>query len=336
MATQAQINNIVKAINSTIDIVLAIKIEDIVREKELGTTLSFKVEESTFIKIFELLKKIKDVNLSNASFTSLNEFKTHLDVLNSILDQINKFSATTNNAINIRNSYINSIGNSYDSLFNNSMPLLFVGLINSNDLSVERSKMNLLINELENQNKVRIDEGGKKLKELDDILANAKTAATKVGISVHTKVFKEESDFHEVEASNWLKYTVRVLIAIALVAVIMTIIGILWIDDTKIIQFAISKVIILSVLFYGLGITNRNYKAHKHNAVLNKHRQNALSTFETFSGAESADNQTKNAVLLEATHSIFSTHQTGYLKNEGDGDSPNKIIEIIKNVTANK
>ena len=104
-------------------------------------------------------------------------------------------------------------------------------------------------------------------------------------------------------------------------------------ENNEIVQFTITKVVVLTALFYGLSITNRNYKAHKHNAVMNKHRQNALSTFETFSSAASADDQTKNAVLLETTHSIFSNQQTGYLKSEGDSESNSKIIEIIKSVT---
>ena len=47
----------------------------------------------------------------------------------------------------------------------------------------------------------------------------------------------------------------------------------------------------------------------------------------------SADDQTKNAVLIETTHSIFANQQTGYLKSEGDSESNNKIIEIIKSAT---
>jgi len=106
--------------------------------------------------------------------------------------------------------------------------------------------------------------------------------------------------------------------------------------NAEIVQFSIAKIVVLSALFYGLSICNRNYKAHRHNSTLNKHRQNALSTFETFAKAAGADNQTKNAVLIEATHTIFSNQQTGYLSSEKDNDSSNKIVEIIKNVTTNK
>jgi hypothetical protein len=76
----------------------------------------------------------------------------------------------------------------------------------------------------------------------------------------------------------------------------------------------------------------KSYRAQKHNEVLNRHRQNALRTFETFS-TSTDDAQTKNAVLLEVTHAIFGNQNTGYNSNESsDSDNPNKIIEIFKSV----
>jgi hypothetical protein len=76
----------------------------------------------------------------------------------------------------------------------------------------------------------------------------------------------------------------------------------------------------------------KNFRANKHNEVLNKHKQNALSTFETFVKTAGEDKSIKNAILLETTHSIFSSQNTGYTSSEKDIES-NKIIEIIKNIT---
>ena len=70
--------------------------------------------------------------------------------------------------------------------------------------------------------------------------------------------------------------------------------------------------------------------------MVNKHRQNALTTFETFSNASGSDTQTKNAVLIEATHTIFSNQQTGYMTADKDQESSSKIIEIIKGTASVK
>jgi hypothetical protein len=75
----------------------------------------------------------------------------------------------------------------------------------------------------------------------------------------------------------------------------------------------------------------KNYRTHRHLVVVNQHRQSALRTFEAFIKAASGDDQTKNAVLLEATRCIFAPANTGYLGGEEENPS-NRIIEIFKTV----
>jgi hypothetical protein len=84
-----------------------------------------------------------------------------------------------------------------------------------------------------------------------------------------------------------------------------------------------------SGLFAGVVWMGRIYRAHRHNYVINKHRQNALSTFETFAKA-AADEQTKAAVLLQATQSIFSLQQSGYLSQESESAGYPQVLEIIR------
>jgi hypothetical protein len=280
-----------------------------------------------------LFKRVKEVNLREVPFSLLNALNGQLNQAITYFDQAKDFNPAVNNAVNTRSAIITNITTKYDNYYTHSIPVLNIGLLNSNDLSVERSKMNQLIAELETQKETSKLASEKKLKELNDILESAKSAATQVGVSKHSKVFQSESEFHETESKKWLKYTTWILIGIALSAIGMAFLGMLFKENAEIVQFTITKIVVLTALFYGLSITNRNYKAHKHNAIMNKHRQNALSTFETFSSAASADDQTKNAVLIETTHSIFSNQQTGYLKSEGDSDSNSKIIEIIKSAT---
>jgi len=69
---------------------------------------------------------------------------------------------------------------------------------------------------------------------------------------------------------------------------------------------------------------------HNHNFVVNKHRQNALSTFQAFSEATINDPDTKNAILLQATQCIFSPQPSGFINKENEQENSNKIIEIFK------
>lgn len=333
MATQEQFDIQLNQLNENLEKILSYSIEELTREEELGTQFSFKEIEENFVRIIDLFKRIKEVNLKEVPFNLLKAINAQITNASSFFDQVKTFDPTLNNSTNTRQGIVNHFLNAYDGYYTHSIPILSVGLLNNNDLSVERSKMNQLISELEAQKKESAEESEKKLSDLNDILESAKSAATQIGVSKHSTVFKTESEFHEDESKKWLTYTTYILIGIALAAIGLAFIGQLFKGNAEIVQFTITKIVVLTALFYGLSITNRNYKAHKHNAIMNKHRQNALSTFETFSGAAGTDDQTRNAVLLETTHSIFSNQATGYLKTEGDSDSNSKIIEIIKSVT---
>ena len=80
------------------------------------------------------------------------------------------------------------------------------------------------------------------------------------------------------------------------------------------VQMAIPKLFVFSVLLATVWC-GKTYRAYRHNAVVNRHRQNALATFQTFAKA-AVDQATKDAVLLQATQCIFSQQPTGYIQTE--------------------
>jgi hypothetical protein len=88
-------------------------------------------------------------------------------------------------------------------------------------------------------------------------------------------------------------------------------------DMASVLLIIFPRAITITVLLTGLIFSLRNYAAASHNRVVNKHRQTALSTFEVFV-LSTADEQTKNAVLLQATQAIFSPQPSGYLKSENE------------------
>lgn len=90
----------------------------------------------------------------------------------------------------------------------------------------------------------------------------------------------------------------------------------------------------MTLLAYGLGFSVRQHASSKHNETVNLHRQNALRTFETFVKA-TEDQETKDAVLLEATRSIFAAQPTGFLRTGRETESPSTIIEVIRRMGGN-
>ncbi|MBV1903702.1 MAG: hypothetical protein KUG58_08710, partial [Marinosulfonomonas sp.] len=97
--------------------------------------------------------------------------------------------------------------------------------------------------------------------------------------------------------------------------------------------FVASKVLIFAVLTYMLILSARNFLSHKHNAVVNKHRQNALMTFNALVKAGQGK-ETQDIVLSHASSCIFSPQDTGYTKHGGSNSAqmPN-VVDLIPKTT---
>jgi hypothetical protein len=134
---------------------------------------------------------------------------------------------------------------------------------------------------------------------------------------------------------SWLKRTINLAWALGVYAV-MTIFlhKISWIkpDDTySTVQLAISKVLIFGVLSYVLYLATRNYLAHKHNAVINRHRQNALMTFKTLVDA-AKDLPNKDVILTHASACMFAPQITGYSGGQpSEGPAAKSVVELLTN-----
>jgi hypothetical protein len=85
------------------------------------------------------------------------------------------------------------------------------------------------------------------------------------------------------------------------------------------------------LMLSGTAWCGKIYKALMHQSAIHKLRALDLQTFQAFSHA-AADDQTKDAVLLQSTRSIFADAGTGFVDTHSSQDSDLKILEIIKSV----
>lgn len=86
------------------------------------------------------------------------------------------------------------------------------------------------------------------------------------------------------------------------------------------VQLGISKILIFAVITYVLFLSARNFLNHKHNAILNKHRQNALMTHKALIEA-SGDSGVREAIMLQAANCIFLPQPTGYASSNGSSEA---------------
>jgi hypothetical protein len=161
-----------------------------------------------------------------------------------------------------------------------------------------------------------------------------KKAVIEVGVSEEAAHFSKRAKGHRTQGNLWLAITVLLGVLTAFYAwklafnpnFIPNVVDL----RTFYVQIA-GRAILASLLLWALVSAQRNYKAHRHNEILNSHRTTALTTFETFVKGTS-DDDTKNAVLLQTTQSIFAVQPTGYLANEPEPTPQTTIVEVLRRI----
>jgi hypothetical protein len=174
----------------------------------------------------------------------------------------------------------------------------------------------------------------------DAALSALKTASGKAAVRREAGYFEARANGHARVSLAWLCVTAAALVVLALFAAWW-----LWkpypdrvaqvpqSDRTfAMVAFLTAKVLALAVLGYALSWAARNYRAHRHNEIVNRHRAIALQTFEAFEKGIEGDPQARNAILLQAAQCAFSPQITGYMTGEPDPLPHNTIVELVKSV----
>lgn len=100
-------------------------------------------------------------------------------------------------------------------------------------------------------------------------------------------------------------------------------------DQGQLLQKLSTKLVILALLFSATFWCGRVYKALKHLETINRHRAVSIQTLQAFVRAAS-ENQTKDAVLMEAARAVFGNVPTGYVDSSSSGDGDVKVVEWVR------
>jgi hypothetical protein len=175
--------------------------------------------------------------------------------------------------------------------------------------------------------------------EINYILSAARSAAAQAGVASSQVTFGKAAASHKRSGYIWLVSTCIVGLVAAYWGLCLYFGW--WLKEpdapmnaSQIVNRTVAKLIVLSAIYYLLVWCGKSYAAHRHNHVVNMHRQNALLTFEVFAKAAGDDRDTKNAVLLQATKSIFAPQVSGYVAKESESDKTAGILGIIGSASA--
>ena len=240
-----------------------------------------------------------------------------------------------------REGLIEAVRQDYDSIF----PTLFPFVSYSSTVTIKIEQMESELREIVQQARDNFENHRSMMSqsetEVNELLENIRTVSAESGVSQHAIHFKEESDFHSKRAKNW-KIATFICIGVLAFYSGMTLIGYNWFapnggDIRHEIQLIVGKVLLFAVLSSGAFLSARNFLSHTHNAIVNKHRQNALVTFKALVDA-SEDEANRDVILTHASACIFSPQNTGYTKSDGqlstiDPTVVGMISKIMKGVT---
>ena len=97
------------------------------------------------------------------------------------------------------------------------------------------------------------------------------------------------------------------------------------------IQLAVSKILVFATIGSFVLLSAKNYMASRHNAVVNKHRQNSLATYQALVEA-AGDQANRDIVLTKAAESVFGAQPTGFAKSDGAEGAALSMVNLAPSV----
>jgi hypothetical protein len=313
-----------------LDEIKAYDLTRIPRRDELGKVLNFEEAVAPARRLQEFFNRIPAEFVPELSTNFVGAvYNQALSFLN-ILGQIQSFDAQTENPGSARENLLNSLNGLYETVFNSLHPAVsFVASrqrdFSSLELEARAAKEAATRQAADMQKAMKANQ-----EEADRILGEIRKVAAEQGVSQQAAYFKGEADDHDKLAKTWERYTVYVAIGLGLYALATAIFATLYTPHNpyQAVQLGLSKVLIFAVIAYMLFHCARTTLAHRHNAVINHHRENALLTFNPLVAA-AGEEEHRDIVLTHAASCIFSPQETGYTKQTGAPGSAIQIVEAL-------
>lgn len=306
------------------------------RTEDLGTHLNFSEIVTPASEVVGLYKRIPPSSLNDLTDGQLNEIKSAAQSDFQLFDQIIKFNPTSGDAVNVRNQLIATVRNRRDQLFGQIWHYIAYGVARTTDTSLLESQARAAIQSISDQAKEMTDALTKSKDDAEVALKAIRDVAAEQGVSQQAHYFKSEADQQETLAGKWLTKTYYFAIAVGVFALFSLFFHkIPWIQPTtnsELVQFVTSKLLIFAVLSFMLILAAKNYATHKHNAIVNRHRQNALLTYRALVQA-AADRGTEDIILAHAASCIFAPQETGFANVKGEG-AAKSVLELMTKATS--
>lgn len=312
---------------------LAVPIEKLVARPKWGD-INFEAARPSFESAFYLFNAFSTLPLNIVPDGQLNQIVASARAVVNRLREINSFNLDGGENPKGRSStLIQSLRGEVDQFVLLSSPCLPFLAYYRGDIQAQLAQIEEGVakaSKLYDDGIVSID--GKK-KQVDDAVNAARIAAAEAGAAVFTQDFLAEAKKIEKSAMIWLGVAAFCSVSALAVAVVAFFFFLPPPDASVpyVIQHTVTKLVVVGGLITAAIWCGSMYRALRHQAAINKHRGNALKTFQAFVEAAGDRQEIKDAVLLETTRSIFAVAPTGFLNaTETNVDGGPKIADTLK------
>lgn len=242
------------------------------------------------------------------------------------IEQIKNFTLQGNAEEN-RNNIGNQLNNQIDAFYTEAQGWIPYLAYQQGDVQRHLEELSGAVDESDKILTNAKKEAETKKSEIDNVVTAAKEASASVGVAHFSSDFMAEAEKLEKSAGSWLLVTGGFTLVTLIVAYVF-----LRMDEPSglysVIYHSTTKLIILGTLIAATVWCGKIYRALRHQVTTNRHRANAIKTFQAFSKAAS-DDAARDAVLMETTKAIFGLSPSGYLDQETAGSEQTRIIELL-------
>lgn len=324
-------SEIINSTKQSIARMQAFDVKALPRTDALGRDSDFSAAVEPAEKLISLYKMLSLESLNNFPEQALNSIKSKADSDFKLFDQIMKY--THAEGVPVRDTLIERLQSLYHQTFNVVHPFISFSMSCTYDFQKVESDARALIQGVTDRADALEKELKKKEETVNGILEDIRKTAAEQGVSQQSVYFKESAEFHSGQSDRWFNITIIMTAIMSAYAVASLFIHkIPWLKPESMyesIQLGVSKALIFAVLSYVLYLAGRNFLSHKHNEIVNKHRQNALMTYKALIDA-AKEGDVRDTVLNHAASCIFNPQPTGFSKNQGAGSQgATNIIELF-------
>lgn len=288
--------------------------------------------------ISEVIAFYKSVSTHDYSLLPMTRVKELSDLVGrslSSLQTLNNYDGTIqSNDPNATMSIIDEIENAHLAAvsFFSRMAVFFIAT--KTDLGSRLKIAEDKIDSVQSTFGKKFDEHERESKSIRLIAEEVRGHALTSAASMQSKHFSESANAYDKESLAWFWG----IVCFSILLISFTVISLFfskwnWFSPQTMyesIQLTVSKILVFTTIASAMYISVRNYAANRHNSVVNRHRQDALSTFHALveAGSEPAK---RDIVLAKAADCIFSPQPTGFSKTEGSDNDTINVISVPPN-----